>query len=115
MKSLLNLCIYRSKIGTSNVQNVCKDSEQGNKHALMLAHTRVYCVCVPFCKQTRGKNCTFFVKINYFNEGAIQYIIMLEGNKDLYCNAPDIMVNAVFYESNDGWKKIQQQHHQQQW
>lgn len=103
MKSLLNLCIYRSKIGTSNVQNVCKDSEQESEHALMPVHTRVYCVCVPFFANKReGKKCSFFVKINYFNEGAIQYIIMLKGNKDLYCNAPDIMVNAVFYESNDG-------------
>lgn len=55
-----------------------------------------------FCEQTEEKF-FFLAKINYFNEGAIQYI-MLKGNKDLCCNAPDIMVNTVFFESNDGWK-----------
>lgn len=64
---------------------------------LMLAYTRVGALFA----NKRKRSFFFLAKINYFNEGAIQYI-MLKGNKDLCCNAPDIMVNTVFFESNDG-------------
>lgn len=98
--SLLQLLIHRSKIETSKMFKMRVELVD----ELMCAPTNacIHTCGRSFCEQTEEKF-FFLAKINYFNEGAIQYI-MLKGNKDLCCNAPDIMVNTVFFESNDGWK-----------